>query len=353
MGTPCEWQARASSPGALRGPLTMRRPPTSASALRATACQKAAGFTSAGSTQPGASRPWFGFAGLRGRAVRRGLARSAGAAVPACLQRRQLRLEAWPAWPPSSSCSSRALAAMARTASNSSRVTRSRSAAMRSTRSRTRVSISSRRPLRVLNAPLATRARSSNRRLLVCMAHSSRARRSRQHTASDMGRSRIACNPGRRGCPLVPRRAYDLSSSAPWRRFAEVDSALPVLRHPVPGHRPGADLDRAVRDPLVRAGLHRRHRAAAGGWCAGWCSARAGRSRPRRSTTCSSMSRWASSWAAGSATSCSTSPATTSRHPLDMLAVWHGGMSFHGGLLGVLVGDLAVRAHAASSRSSS
>ena len=44
-----------------------------------------------------------------------------------------------------------------------------------------------------------------------------------------------------------------------------------------------------------------------------------------------------SSWAAASATSCSTSPATISRHPLDMLAVWRGGMSFHGGLLGVLI----------------
>ena len=33
---------------------------------------------------------------------------------------------------------------------------------------------------------------------------------------------------------------------------------------------------------------------------------------------------------------CSTSPATTRAHPLEILAVWKGGMSFHGGLLGVI-----------------
>ncbi len=29
-------------------------------------------------------------------------------------------------------------------------------------------------------------------------------------------------------------------------------------------------------------------------------------------------------------------------HPLEILAVWHGGMCFHGGFLGVMVGDGAL-----------
>jgi phosphatidylglycerol---prolipoprotein diacylglyceryl transferase len=33
---------------------------------------------------------------------------------------------------------------------------------------------------------------------------------------------------------------------------------------------------------------------------------------------------------------CSTSPATTWPNPLEILMVWKGGMSFHGGLLGVI-----------------
>ena len=40
-------------------------------------------------------------------------------------------------------------------------------------------------------------------------------------------------------------------------------------------------------------------------------------------------------------------------HPLDILAVWRGGMSFHGGLLGVLVGDAACSPAARGSPSSS
>ena len=51
--------------------------------------------------------------------------------------------------------------------------------------------------------------------------------------------------------------------------------------------------------------------------------------RPR-----SSGWRSASSSAAGSATCCSTISAPTLADPLEILAVWHGGMSFHGGFLG-------------------
>ena len=41
-----------------------------------------------------------------------------------------------------------------------------------------------------------------------------------------------------------------------------------------------------------------------------------------------------------SATCCSTTCPTTSQNPLEILKVWHGGMSFHGGLLGVLAAIL-------------
>ena len=47
-------------------------------------------------------------------------------------------------------------------------------------------------------------------------------------------------------------------------------------------------------------------------------------------------------------------PGYYAANPLEVFAVWKGGMAFHGGLLGVIGGDGAVRAHAqarASSRS--
>ena len=63
-----------------------------------------------------------------------------------------------------------------------------------------------------------------------------------------------------------------------WPRTRTADAAP---RHPLPGHRPGAGRDRAAGDPLVRAGLHRRHRArlAAGAAARAHC----GRWRRRRS----------------------------------------------------------------------
>ena len=54
------------------------------------------------------------------------------------------------------------------------------------------------------------------------------------------------------------------------------------------------------------------------------------------STTSCSTSRSASCSAGGSATSCSTGRTSTSANPLEILTVWQGGMSFHGGLLGVV-----------------
>ena len=79
--------------------------------------------------------------------------------------------------------------------------------------------------------------------------------------------------------------------------------------------------------------------------CASRCSPRpAGRGATSR--TCCSRACSASSSAAASAMRCSTSRATTWRNPLEILMVWKGGMSFHGGLLGVHRRDGPVRAQA-------
>ena len=57
-------------------------------------------------------------------------------------------------------------------------------------------------------------------------------------------------------------------------------------------------------------------------------------------TTWSSTRRSASSSAAGSAMSCSTSRWTISHNPLEIVRLWDGGMSFHGGVIGVSLGIL-------------
>ena len=66
------------------------------------------------------------------------------------------------------------------------------------------------------------------------------------------------------------------------------------------------------------------------------CACRA--TAPGRARTWKTFFSWAcSAWssAAGWAIACSTSPATTSV-PLEIFYVWQGGMSFHGGLVGVI-----------------
>jgi phosphatidylglycerol:prolipoprotein diacylglycerol transferase len=55
------------------------------------------------------------------------------------------------------------------------------------------------------------------------------------------------------------------------------------------------------------------------------------------SRTCCSTACSASSSAGAWAMRCSTSRLDYLAHPLEVLMVWKGGMSFHGGLLGVLV----------------
>ena len=73
-----------------------------------------------------------------------------------------------------------------------------------------------------------------------------------------------------------------------------------------------------------------------GTWASGAPPARTRRSRRCRWTTSSSTRPWASSWAAASATCCSTASTRSSTNPLNLFRIWEGGMSFHGGLLGVL-----------------
>jgi phosphatidylglycerol---prolipoprotein diacylglyceryl transferase len=61
----------------------------------------------------------------------------------------------------------------------------------------------------------------------------------------------------------------------------------------------------------------------------------AGRAATSRTCCSGACSAW---WSAGGwATRCSTSPGQYLANPLEILMVWKGGMSFHGGLLGVIV----------------
>ena len=109
------------------------------------------------------------------------------------------------------------------------------------------------------------------------------------------------------------------------------------FRHPISRDRSGRDLDRPLRDPLVCARLYRR---AADRLALLPRAGRAGRRiwRRRRMSTISWYGRRSASCsAAASATSSSTSRAITCYHPIEALYVWHGGMSFHGGALGVTI----------------
>jgi phosphatidylglycerol:prolipoprotein diacylglycerol transferase len=62
----------------------------------------------------------------------------------------------------------------------------------------------------------------------------------------------------------------------------------------------------------------------------GWASA-------AMSKTSCSWACWAWCWAGAWATACSTSRRYYLSHPLEIFFMWQGGMSFHGGLLGVLL----------------
>ena len=73
------------------------------------------------------------------------------------------------------------------------------------------------------------------------------------------------------------------------------------------------------------------------GKCAHRAQIRAAAGTTSISTTCCSTACWAWCWAGAWAMCCSTSPAITSRIRCEIFAVWKGGMSFHGGFLGVLV----------------
>ena len=132
-----------------------------------------------------------------------------------------------------------------------------------------------------------------------------------------------------------------------------------ICDRPTPTYDPGsavsafdpvAGADRAVRDPLVRARLHRRAGAGLAAAAAPGAARAAGRDRRSRPTTSSPGRRSASCWADGSATCCSTSPELYLQHPAMILPVWQGGMSFHGGMLGVVVAILwFCRANASAS----
>ena len=108
------------------------------------------------------------------------------------------------------------------------------------------------------------------------------------------------------------------------------------LRHRLSRHRSGIDPDRSVRHTLVRSRLPRR--AAAGlvvCALARQALASAGSARGnRRFPGLGDAGRGARrpAWL------CPVLPARLlPRHPLAALQLWHGGMSFHGGLLGVVV----------------
>jgi hydroxyacylglutathione hydrolase len=109
----------------------------------------------------------------------------------------------------------------------------------------------------------------------------------------------------------------------------------------LPEHRSGDRPLRTASDrchPLVRRRLHRRHpvrlvvRQAADRRTRG-CGAAASFPCSRSTWTISSSGRPSASCSAdASATSCSTTFARYLANPLDILAVWQGGMSFHGGI---------------------
>ena len=118
---------------------------------------------------------------------------------------------------------------------------------------------------------------------------------------------------------------------------------MPLLALPFPGHRPGADRDRPVRAPLVRARLYRRHlprlvvRQAPGRQPAPLGSGRLADEARRHRRLRRLVRRSASSSAAASATCCSTTCRVFAANPLEIFALWHGGMSFHGGFLGTIL----------------
>ena len=89
--------------------------------------------------------------------------------------------------------------------------------------------------------------------------------------------------------------------------------------------------------PLVRARLYRRPGARMAADAAAGRGARRRSRRRCRWMTSSPGRRSASSWAGGSATCCSTSRLLPGASAATLFAVWQGGMSFHGGALGVIV----------------
>ena len=111
---------------------------------------------------------------------------------------------------------------------------------------------------------------------------------------------------------------------------------------------------RAVCHPLVCARLYRRHPARLA-LCArpGPHRAAVGRAGAADASSTSTISccgsRSASSSAAASATCCSTTCRYFAAHPLEIVQLWKGGMSFHGGFLGCV---LAVVLFARSARHS-
>ena len=118
-------------------------------------------------------------------------------------------------------------------------------------------------------------------------------------------------------------------------------SAPAAGRPALPRHRSGHRPDRAAGDPLVRRSAMSSASCSPGGTPSGSSPTRAcgrtasRRCSPRTSTTSSSGRRSASCSAAASATSCSTISPAIIANPLDIFAVWQGGMSFHGGFAGI------------------
>ena len=68
-------------------------------------------------------------------------------------------------------------------------------------------------------------------------------------------------------------------------------------------------------------------------------AARRGRPPPA-STICWSIARSGSSLAGASAMYCFTILAYYFAHPIEIFKIWEGGMAFHGGLIGAIVGIL-------------
>ena len=226
----------------------------------------------------------------------------------------------------SSSFSSRARRAISLTASNSSRVTTSSSRIRRSAWARNRVSTSRRIPCAAPAASFINRAISSKKRLWsepsACLRECGSRMQTMQNGASPRAAARCHAVPASCHSPLFSPVLISFGPFAiRWYALAYIFGILfgwlyaraLIRREPLWGGKPPLTVERLRR-------LHRlgdaRHRA--------W--------RPHR--LCPVLQ-----------------PAHFAAHPIEILEVWKGGMSFHGGFLGCVLAVRPVCAAAAASRS--